>query len=154
MFNEDTKKLFIESLATKDLKSMYSSIFRRTEAYEKEFNMDIYNFNVKECMNLLVSLNPKSIGHVSSLRSQFTKYVEWAISMKYSSKNYWALVPVDDNFVRFSFASRNVKDLDELEQIVESNLVVPYDKYVVYLLYMGIMGENFSELIYLKERKR
>ncbi|MDR2572284.1 MAG: hypothetical protein LBD23_18575, partial [Oscillospiraceae bacterium] len=125
MFNEDTKKLFIESLSTDDLKNMYFSIFRRTEAYENEFNMDIYKFNVKECMNLLVSLNPKSIGHVGSLKSQFTKYVEWAIRTGLSSKNYWSLVPVDDDFVKFSFASRNVKDLDELTQIVEASLVVP-----------------------------
>ena len=151
MFNEDTKKMFIDSLKTDDLKSMYTSIFKRTEAFESGLDMDIYNFNVKECMNLLISLNPKSIGHIGSLKSQFSKYIEWAINKGKAEKNYWSLVPVDDDFVRFSFASRNVKDLDELTLIVESSLVVPYDKYVVYLLYMGVMGENFSELAKIKD---
>jgi len=151
MYNDDTKKLFIESLKTDDLRRMYTSIFKRTEAYEAEREMDVYNFNVKECMNLLLHLNPKSIGHVGSLRSQFSKYIEWAIRKGLTTKNYWSLVSVDDEFVRFSFENRNVKDLDELTEIVESSLAVPYDKYVVYLLYMGIMGENFSELTRLKD---
>jgi len=151
MYNDDTKKLFIESLKTDDLRRMYTSIFKRTETYEAERGMDVYNFNVKECMNLLLHLNPKSIGHVGSLRSQFSKYIEWAIRKGLTTKNYWSLVSVDDEFVRFSFENRNVKDLDELTEIVESSLAVPYDKYVVYLLYMGIMGENFSELTRLKD---
>jgi len=151
MFNEDTKKMFIENLKTDDLKRMYISIFKRTDAFESEREMDIYNFNVKDCMNLLSSLNPKSIGHVGSLKSQFTKYVSWATHKGLAEKNYWSLVPVDDDFVRFSFANRNVKDLDELTQIVESHLNVPYDKYVVYLLYMGVMGENFTELARIKD---
>jgi hypothetical protein len=150
MYNDDTKKLFIESLKTDDLRRMYTSIFKRTETYETEREMDVYNFNVKECMNLLLHLNPKSIGHVGSLRSQFSKYIEWAIRKGLTTKNYWSLVSVDDEFVRFSFENRNVKDLDELTQIVESSLAVPYDKYVIYLLYMGVMGENFAELIQLK----
>ena len=151
MYNDDTKKRFIESLKTDDLKRMYTSIFKRTETYESERDMDIYDFNVKECMNLLLNLNPKSIGHVGSLKSQFTKYIEWTIAEGLTNKNYWSLVSVDDDFVRFSFASRNVKDLDALVQIVESSLMVSYDKYVVYLLYMGIMGEDFSELTQLKD---
>lgn len=151
MFNEDTKRVFIESLKTDDLKRMYISIFKRTNTYETELGRDIYTFNVNECMNLLVKFSPKSIGHVGSLKSQFTKYVNWATKEGLDKKNYWSLVPVDDDFVRFSFASRNIKDLDELTQVVESNLHVPYDKYVVYLLYMGVMGENFSELTRIKD---
>jgi len=151
MYNYDSKILFIESLKTDDLKRMYTSIFKRTETYEAERELDIYYFNVKECMNLLLHLNPKSIGHVGSLKSQFTKYIEWAIAKGLTDKNYWSLVSVDDDFVRFSFESRNVKNLDELVQIVESSLMVSYDKYVVYLLYMGIMGEDFSELTQLKD---
>ena len=87
MYNYDSKILFIESLKTDDLKRMYTSIFKRTETYEAERELDIYYFNVKECMNLLLHLNPKSIGHVGSLKSQFTKYIEWAIAKGLTNKN-------------------------------------------------------------------
>lgn len=151
MYNDTMKNSFIDCLKTDDLKRMYTSIFKRTESFEVEREMDIYNFSVKDCMNLLLHLNPKSIGHVGSLKSQFTKYIEWAIGKKLVGKNYWSLVSADEEFVRFSFAIRNIKNLDELAKITESSLVVPYDKYVIYLLYMGIMGENFSELAELKD---
>jgi hypothetical protein len=151
MYNENIKKYFIENLRTYDMKTMYSSIFRRAEAFETEREKDIFDFDVNECMNLLLFLNPKSTGHVASLISQLSKYSAWALSNGKSEQNYWAIVPVDEEFAKFSFASRNVKDLDELTRIAETYLSVPFDKYAVYLLYMGVMGENFSELTQLKD---
>lgn len=150
MFNEETKNLFIESLNTNDMKNMYISIFKRTAPFETVRNSDIYIYNPEECAKLLVSLNPKSIGHIGSLKSQLSKYVDWATKKGFTERNYWSVVAIDEDIVKSSFVTRNVKDPNELKFIVESGLSVPYDKYVAYLLYMGVMGENFSELTQVK----
>jgi hypothetical protein len=151
MFNEETKKLFIKSLSTNDLKNMYSSIFKRTASFEAVKDSDIYIYNPDECVKLLINLNPKSIGHIASLKSQLSKYADWATKKGFSERNYWSIVAIDEDIVKSSFITRNAKDLDSLKTIVDSGLSVPYDKYVVYLLYMGIMGENFSELTQVKD---
>lgn len=151
MFNADVKNMFIESLNTNDLKNMYASIFKRTAPFETAKNSDIYSYVADECTKLLISLSPKSIGHIGSLKSQLTKYVEWAIKKGFAEKNYWSVVAIDEDIVKSSFVSRNVKDIDALKNIVEIGLNMPYDKYVVYLLYMGVMGENFSELAHVED---
>ena len=151
MFNEGDKTLFLKALPTDDLRRMYTSIFNRTKDFESERNKDIYTFDMKECMGLVISLNPKSTGHIGSLLSQFSKYTDWAIKAKLAAKNFWSLVPVDEDYARYAFANRNVKDLDELINIVEIGLSVPHDKVVVYLLYSGIMGDGFSEISLIKD---
>ena len=153
MYNGDIKNAFLDGLQTDELKRMYTSIFNRSASYETDLDKDISNFTLKECMSLLVGLNPKSIGHVGSLKSQFNKYVSWAVTNGVVAKNYWSLVPIDDDFAKFAFSSRYVKNLDELVHVVDSGLSTPYDKYVVYLLYMGVMGDNFVEISLLKDDK-
>ena len=130
---------------------MYKSLFGRAGGYEERLNKDIAFFNTDECTGLLASLYPKSAGHVSSLISQFSKYGGWAVKTKMTKRNHWVLVPVDEDYVKYSFTNRYVKDLDELSGIVETCLTVPYDKFVVYLLHMGIMGEAFMELAQIKD---
>ena len=151
MYNEKTKAIFLESLPTEDMQRMFISIFKRTEPYEAKQQKDVSMFDMKECMDLLVDLNPKSSGHIGSLLSQFNKYAEWTIKGSDMSKNYWGLIPVDESYATQSFASRYVKDLDELSNIVDIGLESPFDKYVVYLLFAGIMGEGFSELTQIKD---
>ena len=86
MYNEDIKNRFLDSLATQDLKKMYRSLFSRTDDYEKELDKDALYFDAKECTNLLIRLNPKSFGHIGSLKSQFSKYVDWGVQINAVSK--------------------------------------------------------------------
>ena len=151
MYNESMKQSFVDNLPTDDLKRMFLSLFKRSEPYETDVGKDILNFMVDECNGLLISLNPKSVGHVGSLKSQFSKYTEWGIENKTITKNYWQLVPTGEDFVKLSFASRNIKDLNQLIEIVEQGLTVSYDRYIIYLLFMGIMGDNFDELAVIEE---
>ena len=151
MYNEETKNNFISSLKTPSMKTMFASLFKRSAAYEAELDKDILAFGVKECSNLLMLLGPKSIRHIGSLKSQFSKYVDWGQQTGIASKNYWLLVPEDEDFAKNAFSSRYVKDWNELAMIVDIGLSVSYDKYLVYLLYMGIMGENFVELSHLED---
>ena len=152
MYNIEVKSKFLDSLPTQALKKMFTSIFKRTEPYEAELDKDILDFNAVECSKLLMLLNPKSTSHVGSLKSQFNKYINWGMQVGLASKNYWVLVPHQStDFAKHSFSSRYVRDVEELTRIVDTALVVPYDKYLIYLLYMGIMGENFSELSLIKD---
>jgi len=151
IYNEEIKNKFLNSLPTDTLNRMYKSIFQRTEGVESKLGKDIASFEMDECMNLIIALNPKSTGHIGSLLSQLNKYGDWAVKNGVSAKNYWSLVPVDEDYAKQSFSSRNVKDIDELMKMVEAGLSVPYDKYIIYLLYIGAMGEDFSELINVYE---
>jgi hypothetical protein len=151
MYNNEVKTRFMEQLRTDSLMKQYKSIFSRTTEYENEYNKDAAQLTPDECMNLIAALNPKSLGHASSLISQFASYTQWAMDTGIVARNSWVLIDVDDDFVKHSFLRRNVKDLEELTHIVDVGLSVPYDKYVVYLLYMGVMGDDFSELVLIKD---
>ena len=151
MYNEENKKAFMQELQTDELKNIYTSLFNRSASYEAGLGKDISNFNLKECMLLLVELHPKSVGQVNVLKSQFNKYVSWAVANGTASKNYWSLVPTDDDFAKLAFSNRYIKDISELTKLVDTGLSTPYDKYLIYLLYMGIMGPDCIEVALLKD---
>ena len=145
MCNEEIKMQFINELPETS-HNTFRSLFNRAENYEEQIGCDIYDFDYKNCIGLLVELNPKSSSHVNSLKSQFLKYVNWAVENKIASRNYWITVPTDSSFAELAFRSRYVKDIDALEQIVKHCNTTLFDKYVFYLLYAGIMGDSFDEL--------
>lgn len=151
MYNEAIKNQFIDEQPTAYIQKTYKSVFNRTSVFEEHVNKDAACLDTDGCKDLIVSLNPKSSGHVGSLISNLNKYASWAVRHKYTDKNYWSIMSADDSYATLSFTNRNVKDLTDLITIVESHLAVSYDKYVVYLLYMGIMGEGFSELLNIKD---
>ena len=153
MYNQEVKEQFLSGLHRNELRTIYSSIFRRTEEFEKSAEKDIMDFNINECLDLLMFLNPKSITAVGTYKSQFNKYVTWGIEKRLSKtrNNYWLIISTESDYTRASFQKRYIKDMDELTEVVEATLNAPYDKYVAYLLYSGIMGENFTELSNLKD---
>lgn len=151
MYKKEDKARFMEQLATDSVKKMYKSIFNRAAAFEDELNKDIAQLSPDECMNLIASLNPKSLGHASTLIGQLEAYTKWAMETGMVTRNSWVLIDIDDDFVKHSFLRRNVKDLEELTHVVDVGLSVPFDKYVVYLLYMGVMGDDFTELALIKD---
>jgi len=152
MYNEIIKNQYLNELPTSALKSIYASIFKRTDVMEEQLEKDIFSFDLKDCIDLLLFLSPKSVSAIKTFKSQIGKYVDWAIENRISleSKNYWLIVPVDDDFIKASFKNRYIKDLDELIELVDIGIASNYDKCVVYLLYMGIMGENCDEIIELQ----
>ena len=153
MYNHDIKERFLTELPNDDLRVIYTSIFKRTDEFETSVGKDIMDFSLDECLDLLMYLNPKSITAVGTYKSQFHKYASWGITKKLTKeqKNFWIIISSDSDFIKASFNKRYVKDIDELTNIVESTLNAPYDKYVAYLLFSGIMGDYFHEISNLKE---
>jgi hypothetical protein len=150
MYNESIKKRFIETLPNEEQKTMYKSLFNRAQGFETQIGKDLYAFGMQNCWDFINEIGSKSIVHIYALKSQYGRYAEWCIENKIANDNYWILVYGDESFVRRSFALRYVKDIDTLEKIVETSLTDIYDKYLVYLLYMGLKGDNWNELRTLK----
>ena len=146
MHNEKTKTKFLSTLPTAGMKIMFASLFNRTEHFESATGKDILRFNVAECTNLITHLSPKSVKQTGVLRSQFSKYVEWGLQNGMADRNYWLIIANDEDQARAEFAKRYVKDIEALQEIVNAGLSARYDKYVIYLLFMGIMGEKCEEL--------
>ena len=152
MFNEEVKSQYIDSLATEAMKRDNRSLFRRTSETEALLNKDIFSFTLNECMLLLADLNPRSIGLARTFRSRLSQYTSWAEdSGLKASGNPWVLVYPDTDFSKLAHRMSHVKDISTLEEIVELSLAGAYDKYVVYMLHMGIMGNNFTELVEVEE---
>ena len=145
--------MFLGELSTDDLRLIYTSIFRRTAKYEESVDKDVMDLGLDECVDLLTFMNPKSITSIEAYKSQFRKYTAWGINkgLSVNRQNYWTIISSDSDIVKISYQKRYVKNIDELVSIVETSLNAPYDKYVVYLLYMGIMGENCIEISLLKD---
>jgi len=152
MYNPEVKARFLETLNdTLQSKRTYSRMFKRTEPFERGINKDVCEFNLRECIELTAFLNPKLVGHVGMIKSQFFKYTSWAVNNNIATKNYWALVPIQEDLAKREFSMQHVKDIDELVKFVDTAIVSVYDKYVPYLAYMGIMGTKYVELRFLKD---
>lgn len=151
MYNVTEKDKFLESLPTAELRKMYVSLFGRSQCYEEKTGKDILHFDADECSGLLAHMEPKSVKQLGVLKCQFMKYVNWGMERKAVSRNHWVLIGYEEELVRDVFSCRNVKNLEDLERLVETGLSVPYDKYAVYLLFMGIMGDACEELAAVKD---
>ena len=150
MYNENTKNQFISELQSGDTIESYKSVFNRAEKFETQLNKDIFSLDLKECNDLLSELNPKSVNQISVLKSLFSKYTDWAILANLADKNNWVSVPIDESLTKDSFKDRYVKNLDELINVANMGLGSWYDKCILYLLYMGIMGnQHYEEITHL-----
>jgi len=127
------------------------SILNRIGQFEERAGKDVFCFDLNECAQLLMDIEPKSTKHVSTIKSALKGYVEWAVEKGYAKINYWPAVSTDAVFAQKAFKTRYVRSLEELETIVEFGINCFYDKYAIYLIWMGILGEEGMELRQIRD---
>ncbi|GAA0122800.1 hypothetical protein UT300018_21170 [Clostridium faecium] len=154
--NVNFKEHFIEEIEKKYSKTMklqYINIFKNVlELEEHVFKKDLYDFTKDEIKNTLKAFNAKTYNSITSKYSLIKKYIKYAEEMK-----------IKRCVMNFSIKADEIKDLicnedlknryctrTELNKALSEKLINGSDKAIFILLFEGIMGKAYFDLLNLK----
>lgn len=92
MYNEETKKRFLEDGKDEGLNRNIESIFNKVEPYEERLNKDVSNFTFSEIIDMYKTWNVKSLASLMSRNSWLSLYTIWIIQQDLSvdGQNHYA----------------------------------------------------------------
>lgn len=152
-YNDLQKSRYLKGLP-KNTYETYGRILRRASYLEKQYDKDLYEFDINEIKNLLNFLNAKTLNSIAGSVSIIQNYISWAIEEGLRSNN---LNPLDaifgDEFFR-KFVDTSSKILFSYQDIMDivDGLVNPQDTATILCLWEGIMGRRYSELLNLSKQ--
>jgi len=148
-YNEEYKK---ESLNYNVHKS-YVTLFNKSYKYEQKYHKDLFDFNEDEAMELLLSYNQRSIRSLSNIKAVFATYTNWAIGkgLTLSNTNIWTTITLDSTMVVDKASNTMIRDRKEFLRLINAYVDHPYRKLVLFMLYEGFMGPQYSEIRFAKD---
>ena len=146
------KNIFVNYSAS--ILNIYMNIFKKTKKYETYLKKDVYDFTELEMLNLLKSFKSKSLNSINNRYSLLRTYIE--IAKSYDKGNVTApsslfihrdqlKETVNEYAVQERYYTRT--ELEEKLNILKN----PNDKIVFMLIYEGVFGNRFEDLLNLKE---
>lgn len=152
------KKKFLESLLDKqyDDKRIFDDVFKNLERFEEKLDKDFCTFNFTEIDYFFSEMKFGSLYPIKFYRYCLGLYTKWCLDNCYSQYDNIAEIPVR-KFVEYITKQNNsyIQDKAILTpyelQCVANQLINPCDRYILYALFEGIKGDEFSELINLEK---
>lgn len=154
--NSNFKEHFIAEIEKKysnTMKLQYINIFKNVlELEERVFKKDLYDFTKDEIKNALKNFNAKTYNSITSKYSLIKKYIQYAeeMNIKKGVMNF----SIKANEIRNLISSEALKNRyctrNELKKVLSEKLINGSDKAIFILLFEGVMGKEYSELLTLK----
>lgn len=156
MYNADTKELFLNSLIGRYAEGtiiMYRRILNKAEETEEVYGVDIYDFNLEQCQQLLKSYSNRSKDMFAVNRSILETYSEWCIVEGYNPSriNYFSMITIDnaDEYIDHNAIAKKVLTYEDLWEL-EKMIINPQDFMSLLCPYIGVYGKEAKEMIELK----
>lgn len=154
LYKEETKERFLSTYENESTQTTIRNVFAKTELVESVLEKDLYEMNLTELGKCIENTNPYNLNVAKSTGRFISQYLTWAIENGYRESNINPLKGIDDEFydkyvdkskkIHFSFS----EFLDLLE---DPNLYNAQDKAFLFLMFEGLMGEQFSQIRDIKE---
>lgn len=150
LFNQEVKERYLNTLPDNTRKVVHR-IFKRSYGIEKQYNFDLYEFNLPELSNLLYHLGSSTFASVQANRSNISAYIDWAIREGYRSNSINPLHGVPTDWLRkFVIRSETYLSKSEIDKILEQ-CVNYQDAIIISLLFEGAGGKEVAELRNLRK---
>lgn len=149
IYNEEVKNRYLETYENEGTQTTIRNIFTKSVVQEETLNKDLYNFSIDDLIDVFKNISPKSTA-VSLSAGRFIKsYISWCITNGYRDNNDNPLNGVDKEWYK-QFIDRKLKihySFEEfLDLIEDKNMHNAQDKAFLFLMWEGIVGEQFSEI--------
>jgi integrase len=167
LYNEEVKKKFLEYIETdttkgkgkgtidkktkldykKQTAEAYGRIFISSAKFEKEYEMDLFDFNQEQIDELMYDRKPKTKVASRTVGRIITKYIDWAISNNYRENKKNPLDVPQSYFNKFVPEEKTqYLNVDEVKYLLDQVLVNEQDAVIVALLFNGVEGKQASEI--------
>lgn len=154
LYNTELKERYLENF--EDKKKVYIKyLFYNSSRLEHEYDKDLSSFSHNQFANFLIELNSKSRESLITYLSTAKQYMDYAISEGYVE----SLINIADTFNKESVgkyvnkvAQKNRYITREVYEDLINNLTNAQDQVIFALLWEGLRGEGYCELVNLKEK--
>lgn len=149
VFNSDIKEDFLNSYDDEGTRRNYLRIFTKTEPLESKLNKDLYEFDNEEMDKLLKSFDSRNRATLESYARYISSYLKWSVAQGYAVVNILEDLRPND-FLQFIIREEKYitpKYLNRLENLMENY----QDAVISRLIFEGVGGRGFSEILNLKE---
>jgi len=82
MYNSEEKENYLDSRRGVMTKHVYRAFFEKTQEHEIKKGMDLYEFDIPELKNLLVSVEPKNERQAKVYASIINGYINYTLDIK------------------------------------------------------------------------
>lgn len=159
-YNNENKRIFLGQCDKKYI-GLYKSVFSSGKMYEESNGKDLFNFSKGDIMSFYCGLMRTSADSLNNINSALKRYTDWAITESlvadnmnhYSEVEYSNLAScVNGSAIERSLFSieRLLNYADSMWESAEDNLVNWCDLAVIYLIFEGIRGPHYSEILSLE----
>jgi len=155
IYNQDLKERFMNTGGyAESTKNTIRYVFGKTYRMEKELNKDIYAFNIDEVNNIFIVLETGTDKSIDTQRSSLIKYVDFCIQQGFvpTMINLFRMHGVEGRKKYVNQIAKEKKFISKDEIIkMTDDCVNKQDKLLSLLLFEGVYGIKFDELVNLKE---
>jgi integrase len=152
IYNEEQKERYLDFLTDNEgTKNTIRSIFYKSWALEDARDRDLADFNLEEIGKVIERSNPFSKSVAKTTTRFLSSYITFAIENGLRENNINPLDGVSNEWIE-SFVDMTKKihySYSEFVDLIEK-MNNGQDQAFLYMVYEGIIGERFSELIELK----
>lgn len=153
LFNEDIKRRFLLHYPENN-QGQYLRILHNAKTVEKDRAKDLYDFTSDEVLSFLSSLNPMTTASVRSAASIVRIYIDWAIRQGFTNthpldKLYgtdWQQRLININ-EKLYLSEEEIPGMEGMNSCVNAQ-----DAVIFRLLFEGVCGKGYSELVNLRKR--
>lgn len=150
LYNAEIKERFLNEIYGDNEGSQITvrNIFNKTELIEDIIQKDLYNFNLVEIGKALQNTNPYSNNVVKSYLRFISRYISWSIKTGLREDNVNPIRTVDSDWANQFVASKKIHySFSEFLELLKNPILYnSQDKAFLFLMFEGLMGEQFSEL--------
>lgn len=149
VFNVDIKEEFLKEFNVEGTRKNYLRIFTKTEPVEDKLGKDLYQFDEKELGKLLKTFDSKNRATLESYGRYISSYLNWAVGKGLIEVNLLEKLRPND-FLKFVVHKEKYLTESYLTRL-ESQMENYQDAVISRLIFEGVGGKGFSELLNLKE---
>lgn len=126
-------------------------LLRTAKFYEETFKKDVYEFNLSEMTEMLKAFRTKTVNALKHRMSVYSSYINRAIEEGLTNNNVLDMIMPDEyaDLIDKEATKHRYITREELFNDI-SYLVNAQDQVIFALLFDGIMGKNYENLLNLK----
>lgn len=154
LYNEEIKERFLtEQYENEATRITIRNVFYKTELIESVLDKDLFECTLEELGKCIENTNPHTNNVARSNGRFISQYISWAIEQRLRKNTINPLKGVLPEFYdKFVDHSRKIHySIGELIDLLENEVIYnQQDKSLLFLMFEGVIGEQFSQLRELK----
>lgn len=154
VYDQELKERFLDSIdLDKYPERWWERLFEKTRLFEKKYGKNLYAFTTSEILEFYKFLEVNSIESLMVYNTNLIRFGDWALSnnLIFDGQNHFAEIDLKvlNNCIAKGSLYMSILTYDQLVEAC-NRLNNVQDRYIMYCLFEGIKGKDFTDISQLK----